>query len=86
MEFRTKVELPIGECEIRHDSLIMSWGSCFADNISRKLIENKFYCDANPFGVLYNPLSVAQSLQTPSCTNVIILKMICNMPTVNGSA
>lgn len=64
MEFRTKVELPIGECEIRHDSLIMSWGSCFADNISRKLIDNKFSCDANPFGVLYNPLSVAQSLQT----------------------
>lgn len=63
MEFRTKVELPIGECEIRHDSLIMSWGSCFADNISRKLIDNKFSCDANPFGVLYNPLSVAQSLQ-----------------------
>lgn len=64
MEFRTKVELPIGEYEIRHEFPIMSWGSCFADNISRKLIENKFSCDANPFGVLYNPLSVAQSLRT----------------------
>lgn len=62
MEFRTKVELPIGEYEIRHDSRIMSWGSCFAENISKKLIENKFSCDANPFGVLYNPLSIARSI------------------------
>ena len=37
-------------------------GSCFASNIANKLTENGF--DAcNPFGALYNPISIAQGIQ-----------------------
>ena len=59
MNFRTQVELPKEETEIRHSDRIMLFGSCFAENIGNLLLANKFRCDVNPFGILYNPLSVA---------------------------
>lgn len=62
MEFRTKVELPIGQGEIRHSDSLQLWGSCFAENIGKLLSDNKFDCDINPFGILYNPLSVAEAM------------------------
>jgi len=38
-------------------------GSCFAENIGSRLQELCFDTVINPFGVLYNPASVAQSLR-----------------------
>lgn len=63
MEFRTKVELPVGTDEIRHTDRLMLWGSCFAESIGKLLSDNKFACDINPFGVLYNPLSIAEAIE-----------------------
>ena len=63
MNFRTQVELPEKETEIRHSSKIMLFGSCFVENIGNLLVENKFRCDVNPFGVLYNPMSINQALK-----------------------
>ena len=37
-------------------------GSCFAGNIGTRLAERKFNIGINPFGVLYNPLSIATML------------------------
>ena len=63
MNFRTQVVLPERATEIRHSERIMLFGSCFAENIGNLLVENKFSCDVNPFGILYNPLSVSQALR-----------------------
>lgn len=38
-------------------------GSCFAETIGRKLLEYRFTGDVNPFGVLYNPFSIADVLE-----------------------
>ena len=62
MNFRTQVELPEKETEIRHSEQIMLFGSCFAENIGNLLQQNKFCCDVNPFGILYNPQSIASAL------------------------
>ena len=62
MNFRTQVELPNSGTEIHHSEWIMLWGSCFAENIGTLLVDNKFSCDINPFGILYNPLSIAEAL------------------------
>jgi hypothetical protein len=62
MTFRTQVELPERQTEIRHSEQIMLFGSCFAENIGNLLAENKFLCDVNPFGILYNPISIASAL------------------------
>lgn len=63
MDFRTKVELPGKETEIRHSDRILLFGSCFAENVSKLLVGNKFRCDVNPFGILYNPCSVGLALR-----------------------
>ena len=63
MNFRTQVEIPKKETEIRHSDRIMLFGSCFAENIGNLLLTNKFRCDVNPFGILYNPLSVAEAIR-----------------------
>lgn len=60
--FRTAIELPVGEFGISHKSNLLLAGSCFADNIGTKLAERKFNISINPFGVLYNPLSIATML------------------------
>jgi hypothetical protein len=63
MNFRTLVELPEKEVKIGHSERIMLWGSCFVENIGRRMTENKFRCNVNPLGILYNPISIASSLQ-----------------------
>ena len=63
MNFRTQVELPEKDAEVRHSERILLFGSCFAENIGNLLLENKFACDVNPFGVLYNPMSIAEALK-----------------------
>ena len=62
MDFRTQIAIPKHN-DIDLDCRIMLLGSCFADNIGTKLHDFRFACDVNPFGVLYNPLSIAQSIE-----------------------
>ena len=40
------------------------WGSCFVENIGKLLTQYKFSCDMNPFGILYNPMSIAKAIDT----------------------
>ena len=63
MNFRTLVELPEKEVKISHSERIMLWGSCFVENIGKLMTENKFRCNVNPLGILYNPISIAESLR-----------------------
>lgn len=41
----------------------MTLGSCFAENIGKKLTDAYFEVDINPFGVLYNPVSIQNSIE-----------------------
>lgn len=41
---------------------IMAFGSCFAENIGDKLNSLKYDIDINPFGIQYNPVSIANAL------------------------
>lgn len=63
MKFRTEIEIEKASFDINHKSKIMFLGSCFTENIGNILEEHKFKVDINPFGILYNPLSVAKSLE-----------------------
>ncbi|MBR6048821.1 MAG: GSCFA domain-containing protein [Bacteroidales bacterium] len=42
---------------------VVSLGSCFADEVATRMQEGGFRVEANPFGTLYNPASVAASLE-----------------------
>ena len=63
MEFRTPIEWHGESEEIKYSDHVLLMGSCFAENVGGLLLENKFSCDVNPFGILYNPLSIAKALR-----------------------
>ena len=60
--FRTKVDLPKYDFGLHHQQKILSMGSCFSENMGSRLTEAAFDVKVNPFGVLYNPASIAKSL------------------------
>ncbi|TKG92441.1 GSCFA domain protein [Puteibacter caeruleilacunae] len=62
-DFRTIVEVPEYEWEIDYSSKIMMLGSCFSENIGEILQDLKYNVDLNPFGILYNPVSIKNSLE-----------------------
>ncbi len=66
--FRTEIQILRSNTLINHQDKLLMIGSCFAENIGEKLIENKFQLLLNPFGVLYNPASIAQ------CLNNLVFK------------
>ncbi|MDR0422805.1 MAG: GSCFA domain-containing protein [Proteiniphilum sp.] len=63
MQFRTVVDIPVSDVRIDHATRMMLFGSCFSENMGRKLLQSKFRVDVNPFGILYNPLSVSAAMQ-----------------------
>lgn len=65
MEFRTVVPLPSkGAPVITPHTHALVLGSCFAEHVGSRLAEalGEEQCSVNPFGVLYNPVSIAQAL------------------------
>ncbi len=63
MKFRTEVESYTSGFTLEPGDGIVLLGSCFSDEIGKKLHEDKFNCSINPFGVLYNPASILHALQ-----------------------
>ena len=63
MNFFTKIDIPATNWQIDYTSQLAFFGSCFADNISAQFASRKFKVLANPFGTVYNPLSVAMQIK-----------------------
>jgi len=63
MSFTTEINIPEFPSKFDYSKSMMFMGSCFSENIGQKLIELKFPVDLNPFGILYNPQSIANSLK-----------------------
>ena len=55
--------MPEGLPRFSQRDRLLLMGSCFATNIGARLVEAKFACDVNPYGVLYNPLSLSAALR-----------------------
>ncbi len=62
MKFSTPVTFFSVQQSISHDAKLLILGSCFAENMGEKLTYNKFNTIVNPFGIIYNPISIAKSL------------------------
>ena len=61
-DFRTTFDIQQNKNKIDYGSKILSLGSCFSENIGEKLTYYKFNAVINPFGILYNPESIANSI------------------------
>lgn len=62
MKFTTPVSISESPFKIGHDSPVMLMGSCFAESIGNRLKAYKFNTLKNPFGIIYNPISLGKAL------------------------
>lgn len=62
LKLQTLVETGRGAVSISLKDRIFVLGSCFADNIGGKMVDLGFDVCLNPFGTLYNPVSVCNSV------------------------
>lgn len=62
-----KLQTPVTDLECRvgisYKDRIMMLGSCFSDSIGRQLSDFGFEVCVNPFGTLYNPVSILKSIE-----------------------
>lgn len=63
MEFFTKIDIPRPGFTIDYTKKLAFFGSCFADNISAQFSSRKFQVLSNPFGTVYNPVSLAAQVK-----------------------
>lgn len=63
MELQTHIELPPTRLRLSHDRNILLVGSCFTQAIGNRLHDCGFRVLVNPFGILYNPISIAECLR-----------------------
>lgn len=62
MEWRKEVVLkPLAHRYGRHDRISL-WGSCFAQELQQHLYTRLYHASFSPFGIMYNPLSMAEGL------------------------
>ena len=63
MDFRTVVDVPSPDFRIGPCESLLFVGSCFADAIGQRFLEEKFKAIVNPYGVMYNPASILHTVQ-----------------------
>ena len=63
MIFRTEIHPDKPQQTIEHKDALMFMGSCFAQNMGRAFSDAGFNSLINPFGVVFNPVSVSNSLR-----------------------
>lgn len=67
MQFRTQIPILKSNNPIDYNSKILSIGSCFAENMAEKFDYFKFQNETNPFGIIFNPVSIEK-----------LFKRVCN--------
>lgn len=63
MDFTTKVDISSGSFKMRLPDKSIMLGSCFAEKIGNMMRDYQMDCVVNPFGVLYNPISIFQIIR-----------------------
>lgn len=63
MQLQTPVIIQQAPFSISPMESMLFVGSCFADNIGRLFVEDKFRATVNPFGVMYNPASILHTVE-----------------------
>jgi hypothetical protein len=58
MKFQTTIPIQKSDFLIDYSSKLVSFGSCFAENMGNKFHYFKFSILTNPFGIIFNPISL----------------------------
>ncbi len=70
MRWQTETHIPNFPFRVNHQSNLLLLGSCFAENIGGRLAYFKFRAAQNPFGIVYNPLSLLHNLRILGSTKM----------------
>jgi hypothetical protein len=60
--FRTRIGIPASAVKIGYQTKSLFLGSCFADSIGKIMARYKFPVLLNPFGTLFNPVSIGDNI------------------------
>ena len=63
VKLQTIVDSKPSDWKIGYEDRILMLGSCFSDEIGEQMQQRHLPVTCNPFGTLYNPLSIAQAIQ-----------------------
>ena len=66
MKLQTIVDIKPSEWKIGYEDKILLLGSCFSDEIGERMEQCYLSVIRNPFGTLYNPLSIANAINLQS--------------------
>ncbi len=55
--------MPESSAKFSYHTRLLFMGSCFTEHIGKRLWDYKFRINLNPFGIVYNPLSIHQHIQ-----------------------
>lgn len=64
MKYSLNLDIPPLKKPISYADKVLLLGSCFTEHIADRLQQHKFDVLANPHGILFNPLSVAHSIDS----------------------
>ena len=62
MVFRTEIFPRPSDIKLNHHHQIITFGSCFSEHIGNMLSEYKFATCNNPYGTIFNPVSLAKAI------------------------
>lgn len=63
MQFRTSFQIQSSDFKLNHQHKILTIGSCFSDEIGKRLTDLKFDGLINPFGVIFNSHSIQNLIE-----------------------
>ena len=64
MKLRTEITVPPSSININHSTSVLTIGSCFSEEMGHFLNVNKFKVLNNPLGTMFNPVSIADTLES----------------------
>jgi len=64
MNFRSEFTPKPFSIKIKHTDKVLLVGSCFTEQIGKKLAAHKFDVQENPNGILFNPISIAKAINS----------------------
>lgn len=62
LKLQTTVDITPSQWKINYEDKILMLGSCFSDEIGEQMAQRNLHVTSNPFGTLYNPLSIANAI------------------------
>ncbi len=63
MKLQTHIPLEPSKNQFGYDDALLLLGSCFAENIWKKLDFYKFHSITNPFGIIFNPIAIERLIE-----------------------